>query len=124
MSQSTVYTLIPSTAHSGSLSLSLTGEKRQAAAYYVAGRDLQTVTWSLGNVTALSPVYFVGVIVIQASLATTPGVFDWFNVYTIPVSSTSDGQSGYYNLSGNYVWLRATVTQWTQGPIGAVSVSY
>lgn len=125
MAQSTVLNLLTYAVHTGSLPLSIAGEKQQAAAYYIAGRDLQTITWSLGsNINSSSPVYFVGNIVIQASLSTSPGVFDWFDAYALPISNSKTGQSGYYNLYGNYVWIRAVVTQWTQGPIQSVAVSF
>jgi len=124
MAQATIAILIPQTNYVGSNPLSIIGVKQQAASYYIAGKDLQTVTWSLGNLVTNSPTYFVGNITIQASLATSPGVTDWFNVYSIPVSSTLTGQTGYYNLVGNYVWLRAVVTQWTAGPISTIAVSY
>lgn len=125
MAQTSVQVLIPQTNYVGSNPLSIVGEKQQAAAYYLANSNLQTISWNLGNnINGFSPVYFVGVITIQASLATNPGVFDWFDVYSVPVASTPTGQASFYNLSGNYVWLRAAITQWTAGPIQAIAVSY
>ena len=125
MAQATVAILIPQATYVGSNPLSIVGDKKQAAAYYLANRDLQTVIWNLGsNINGNTPVYFVGNITIQASLATSPGAFDWFDVYSVPVASTPTGQSGYYNLVGNYVWLRAVVTQWTAGPIMSIAASY
>ena len=44
------------------------------------------------------------------SVSTTPG--------------TNNVQTGYNNLVGNYVWLRAIVNNWTQGPISLISASY
>jgi hypothetical protein len=125
MAQTTTSVLIPQTNYVGSNPLSIVGEKQQAAAFYLANSNLQTITWNLGNnINGNSPVYFVGTIKIQASLVTNPGALDWFDVYTVSVSSTATGQSGFYNLTGNYVWLRAVVTQWTSGPIQAIAVSY
>ena len=125
MAQSTVSILLPQTTFAGSLPLSIVGDKQKGAAYYTAARDLQTISWSLGgNIGGHSPVYFVGTITIQASLAASPGISDWFDVYTVPVASTAAGQAGYYNLAGNYVWLRAVVTNWTAGPIKTVAMSY
>ena len=125
MAQATIAVLIPQTNYVGSNPLSIVGIKQQAAAYYLANRDLQTITWNLGsNILGNSPTYFVGDIKIQASLSTDPGITDWFDVYTVPVESTATGQSGFYNLTGNYVWLRAVVTNWTAGPIQAIAASY
>ena len=125
MAQTTTAILIPQTNYVGSNPLSIVGEKQQAAAFYLANSNLQTITWNLGNnINGNSPVYFVGTIKIQASLVTNPGALDWFDVYTVSVTSTATGQSGFYNLAGNYVWLRAVVTQWTSGPIQVIAASY
>jgi len=97
------------------------GEKREAAAYYLANRDLQTVTWILSNQGNSNPNYtFVGNITIQASLSTNPGTTDWFDVYDV----NTNQYSGFENISGNYVWLRAKVYNWTQGIINTVNASY
>lgn len=140
MAQSTVVNLLPQTSHPGpqGSSQSVIGEKKQAAAYTLAARDLQTITWNLQYNLAnpnppnnsVSPSNnFSGTIHIQASLVenpqdptdNTPG--DWFKVYEIPVSG-SNQYDGYYNLVGNYVWLRAKVTNWTQGSIYLITASY
>jgi hypothetical protein len=116
MAQTTVVNLIPQTAHPGpsSTAVSLFGTKQQAAAYYLANRDLQTITWHFSG-------SFEGDCVIQVSLETDPGDTDWYTVYTINTSSELDG---YHNLTGNFVWLRAVVTNWTQGFIQLVTASY
>ena len=125
MAQATISVLIPQTNYVGNNPLTVIGLKQQAASYYIASRDLQTIIWNLGNnLQSQSPVYFTGDITIQASLATTPGVYDWFDVYSISVTQTPTGQSGYYNLAGNYIWLRAVVKNWTGGPIQAISAAY
>lgn len=125
MAQATIAILVPQTSHVGNNPLSIIGVKQQAASYYIAGKDLQTIIWNLGNnIFSQNPTYFVGEITIQASLVNNPGSFDWFNVYTVPVAQTSTGQNGYYNLPGNYVWLRAVVRNWTGGPIQSISATY
>ncbi len=115
MAQTTIINLIPQTAHPpGSNPVEVIGEKKEAAAYYLANRDLQTITWHFSGT-------FVGDCKIQASLVTDPSTDDWFDVYTIDTSSTKDG---YHNQTGNFVWLRAVVSGWTQGTIQLVSASY
>ncbi len=115
MAQTTIVNLIPQTAHpAGSTTVELYGDKQEAAAYYLANRDLQTITWHFSGT-------FVGNCKIQASLESDPGTSDWFDVYTIDTGSELDG---YYNLNGNFVWLRAVVTGWTQGTIQLVTASY
>jgi hypothetical protein len=119
MAQTTTVQLMSAQPAPGSAAVSKVGDKQPAAGYYIAGRDTNTITWNLQNM-------FNATVKIQASLATTPGVFDWFDVYTISVTPRNVGpaQSGYYNLQGNYVWLRVNITNWTAGTITAISASY
>lgn len=125
MAQATLAVLVPQTNYVGSNPLSIVGGREQAAAYYLANSNLQTLIWNLGNnINGNTPVYFVGTITIQASLATNPGAFDWFDVYSMSITATASAQSGYHNIIGNYVWLRAVVTNWTAGPIQSIAVSY
>ena len=51
MAQSTVLNLIPQVAHPGNsgTSADYVGVKQQAAAYYLANRDLQTISWNFAN---------------------------------------------------------------------------
>lgn len=115
MAQSTILVLVPQTAHpAGSDPVTEYGEKQQAAAYILANRDLQTITWHFSGT-------FTGDAVIQASLETDPGEGDWFDVYEINTISELDG---YHNLYGNFVWIRAVVDNWTQGSIQLITASY
>jgi len=93
---------------------SLSGDKQQAASYFFGNKDLQTITWT---VTA-----FTGLIAIQATLVEDPTEDDWFTAYNIAGTNTTI--TSYNNLSGNFVWLRAKVTGFTQGVIQNVKVSY
>jgi hypothetical protein len=115
MAQTTTVVLIPQTAHpGGSSTAEIYGGEQQAAAYYLANRDLQTITWHFSGT-------FQGDCKIQASLETDPGNGDWFDVYEINTTSALDG---YHNLNGNFVWLRAVVSNWTQGTVQLVTASY
>ena len=116
MAQTTILTLLPQTTHPGpsNQAVSVFGEKQQAAAYYLANRDLQTITSHFSST-------FEGTCRIQASLVADPGVNDWFTVYTIDSDNT---KNGYHNLNGNFVWIRATLTDWTVGPVILVTASY
>lgn len=116
MAQSTVYTLIPETVWPGPAG-TLTdyyGLQYQAAAYYLANRDLQTITWNFEST-------FIGIPKIQASLVSNPTSSDWFDVYDIDLSTS---KSGFTNLQGNFVWIRAAVLDWEQGTIHLVTMSY
>jgi hypothetical protein len=116
MAQSTVYNLIPQTAWPGpaGTTTDLYGQQYQAAAYYLANRDLQTITWNFES-------SFIGIAKIQASLVSSPSTGDWFDVYNI---DTSSSYTGFTNLSGNFVWIRAVVLDWEAGAIRLVTVSY
>jgi hypothetical protein len=122
MAQSTVLVLLPQRTYPGpqGTAISYVGDKQQAAAYYLANKDLQTITWNVSGQVS-TEIAFVGIIKIQASLVTSPTETDWFNLFTIPTDSVI---SGYQNLNGNYVWLRASVSSWTAGTIKLVTVSY
>jgi hypothetical protein len=126
MSQGTTVILLPSRVYPGpqGTAVSYVGEKQQAAAYILANRNLQTITWSLGqlpNPQSQQNVIFVGIVTIQASLVSDPGEADWFDIYRI---NSAQQQIGYHNQVGNYVWLRAAVSSWTQGAINQVTASY
>lgn len=112
MSQATTLILLPQTTFSAGPTV--LGERQPAAAYYLGNRNLQTLSWILSN--------FTGVIRIQATLAETPLTNDWFEVYTLTLSTTT--QTSYYNLPGNFVWIRAVVYDFTAGVIQNIKVSY
>lgn len=115
MAQATTVVLLPQSSHpAGSDPIAVVGTRQQAAAYYLANRDLQTITWHFSGT-------FVGTCRIEASLETDPGSSDWFTVYDVDVANEKDG---YHNQSGNFVWLRAVVEGWTQGTIQLVTASY
>lgn len=112
MSQATTIILLPQTPFSAGPTI--LGDKQPAAAYYLGNKNLQTLSWSLSNVTA--------VIRIQATLTETPLTSDWFEVYNLTLANTT--QTSYYNLAGNFVWIRAVVYSFTAGVIQNIKVSY
>lgn len=141
MAQGTTVVLLPQTNHPGpqGSTHSIDGPPQPAASYILAASNLQTITWNLQynlanpnppNNNDVSPSNnFSGTIHIQASLVDNPQESshgkpsDWFKVFEIP-SSGPYQYDGYFNLVGNYVWLRAKVTNWTQGTIYLITASY
>lgn len=121
MAQGTTQILLPQTVWPGpnGAIISIVGEKKPAAAYYLANRDLQTISWGVNK-------DFNGQIVIQASIITDPTESDWWDAYTLPLqpANYNDGQYGYHNLVGNFVWLRASVSNWSDGIIEIITASY
>ena len=113
MSQATVAILLSQTAYNGVGSA--IGDSIQAASYYLSSQNLQTLSWSVTS--------FTGQITINASLVDNPGPNDWFIAYTLPNYDNTTAV-GYYNLYGNFVWLQATITNFVQGQVDNIKVSY
>lgn len=70
---------------------------------------------------------FVGVITIQASLVTTPTTdADWFTVTNgvIGDGSTAMSTPGFVNFTGNFVWVRINVTQFSAGTITKILYNF
>jgi hypothetical protein len=119
MSQASTLVLIPESTKAGASIQTIVGENQKAASYEVAWRDSQTISWS-----ALKT--FDGTITIQASLVEAPTATDWVDVLVLPTEAgTQPGlQSGWANIRGCYVWIRAVVRDWSVGNIQAVTMSY
>jgi hypothetical protein len=90
------------------------GQPQPAASYYLANQPLQTITWMYNNVTAI--------ITLQASLVSQPGAGDWFNVSI--TNANSETITSWQNVTGNFVWLRVVVQNFTQGTIQYIQATY
>lgn len=110
--------ILPINTHVGDSSVqTVIGERYKADGYYNRTDGFHTVQYNLTNL--------VGSVYIQATLATTPSDEDWFTVpSTIHTSnseeSTDASGSFMYNFSGNYVWVRATISNWSSGTLKSV----
>ena len=81
--------------------------------YYGYSDGLHTVSYNL--------VGFEGSICFQASLATSPTDADWFNIDESAVTSEQPtNTTTFKNFSGNFVWVRAAITNFTAGTINKV----
>jgi hypothetical protein len=116
MSQTTTVILLPQTAYNVINKSSFIGQKQPAAGYHQGSRNLQTMTWKLTG--------FSGILRIQASLSETPTEADWFEVYKIDAVPGPLTQTSFHNLTGNFVWLRASINLFTGGVIQHLKVSY
>ena len=128
MSATSTLILLPQTVYNGNGNNSpytVTGNQVQAAAYYQSPRNLQTVNYRVVN--------FTGNLLIEASLAGTPGSTDWFRVHKLEANSTANSNSEAYNNSnvnvavnivGNFVWLRAKIENFNAGAVQYTKVSY
>ena len=128
MSQTTTLILLPQTVYvnpGNSSPYTVTGNSQPAAAYYLGNQDLQTVNIKVANCT--------GNIVIEASLATTPGSGDWFKVYELIADANAASNSApqiasnasvYTNINGNFVYMRAKIEDFQAGAVQFVKLTY
>ena len=117
-------TILTQNTHPGDSQVeTVTGNKFKGDGYYGRSDGFHTVQYDLDN--------FLGTVVIQATLALEPSSDDWFTVdeteHTSPSndssSSTSDG--GFvYNFTGNYVWVRAYVSNWSDGTVNSIKLNH
>jgi hypothetical protein len=84
--------------------------------YYAGQGSIQTVWYRFIGV--------VGTVTIQGSLNDDPEAAAWFDIdsYGDDVTPVTDAHP--VTPTGNFVWLRAAVTNFDSGTIQAVTVSY
>jgi hypothetical protein len=119
MAKKTV-TLIPSTAFGSAVgnydgsSLSFTSDKHKGDGYYGYADGVHTV--------AVFPTNLEATIQMQATLATDPAETDWFDVSNAVLGDDSTAQSTAttFTFTGNFVWIRAKVTNFEAGTITKV----
>ena len=119
MAKKTV-TLIPSTTFGSAVgnydgsSLSFTSDKHKGDGYYGYADGVHTV--------AVFPTNLEATIQMQATLATDPAETDWFDVSNAILGNDSTAQSTAttFTFTGNFVWIRAKVTNFEAGTITKV----
>ena len=129
-------TILSAQTHPGdSTNESVTGEKFKGDGYYGRSDGFHTVQVDITG--------FIGKIEIQGSLAVDPLTEDWFTValgtgtqtvdttgliveqgvssveYTTVTTNTKS-----YNFTGNYVWVRAKVSNWTDGTVNSIKLNH
>jgi len=92
------------------VSADTTGDKIQADGYYGYADGLHTVVMYTTGYT--------GLLSIQATLASNPIEADWFDLFEFNL--TADSNTRGMTLSGNYVYLRAKVTNRVAGSVDKV----
>jgi hypothetical protein len=111
-------------------------EKIQGTGYFGGGNGLHTVAWQVSD--------FIGAITIQGTLSSDPQNADWSTVtLTTPANQYSLDTTGAikpsnttstvyttatdaiktYNFVGNYVWVRARISNMTQGVVYSISIN-
>jgi hypothetical protein len=113
--------LTQQTHPSDSSSQTVTGDAYKGDGYYGRADGFHTVQYTVDG--------FIGSIDIQATLAVNPTADDWFTVSNTNLTSTDDSSdyrtgSFIYNFTGNYVWVRAYVSNWTDGTVENIKLNH
>jgi len=128
-------TIVLSYPNTGTSALVYTSDPIKGDGYFGGSDGVHTAQVSLTE--------FIGKIEIQGSLASTPTEFDWFTVelgsgnFTMDttgvISETNITFANYifatsnvktYNFTGNYVWIRARVSEWTEGTVNSIRINH
>ena len=131
-------TILSAQTHPGdSTNETITGEKYKGDGYYGRSDGFHTIQINLTG--------FIGRIEMQGTLAVEPAEDDWFSISLggsitasvdttgLVTSSTTVVTINYtenetsvktYNFTGNYVWLRAKVSDWTDGTVNSITLNH
>lgn len=111
-------TILSAQTHPGDSTVeTVTGEKFKGDGYYGRSDGFHTIQYTVTG--------FRGAIEIQATLAIDPAEEDWFQVsYTDLVVDGADTYSAFQNFVGNYVWVRAHISDWTDGTVNSIQLNH
>jgi hypothetical protein len=107
--------ILSSNTHPGDSTVTtVTGTNFKGDGYYGRSDGIHTVQYSISG--------FTGIVAIQGTLAVNPVEADWFTII-------SDGHDTVTkviasNFTGNYVWVRAVVSSWTDGTVSSVLLNH
>ena len=128
-----VQVVYPTTA---TTALIYNSERIKGDGYFGGSDGLHTVFWNVSQ--------FVGTLEVQATLASEPVEADWVNVkltepgnrYTVDTTglitatgiettryTTPTTASKSYNFTGNFVWIRGHISEFTQGVMNGISIN-
>jgi len=99
-----------------------TSAKVKGDGYYKGGDGVHTYEIKVDG--------FYGTVKIEATLASEPTSDDWFDVsgteHTADPSDSTVNRTGsyMYNFTGNFVWLRAVISNFTDGTVNHIRVNY
>ena len=98
------------------------GNAVKAAGYYSTHGTLQSVAFFTED--------FLGTIEVQATVDSDSATAEWFTVHTFEGdgSSANDSSAQYWNevqnITGRFTWARVKVSDFTQGVINKITISY
>ena len=128
-------TILSNQAHVGDSTVQThTGDKFKGDGYYGRSDGLHTIQIDLNG--------FLGDVQLQGTLAIDPTADDWFTVrlgsgQTIDTTgkifnaitskleyTANETSSKTYNFTGNYVWIRAKISNWTDGTVNSIQLNH
>ncbi len=101
---------------SGTASVEIDGVKFKGDGFYNYSDGLHTVAHYLLN--------FLGILEVQGALTDDPVEADWVTLDTRGDAISPLTQDASYNFTGNFVWIRARVTQFTSGTITKIQLNH
>ena len=124
MPATTSTTLLATTAHGTTTgnydgsSTSFNSDKVKGDGYYGFSDGVHTVQTRVTS--------FVGTLKIQGTLQKDPANTDWVDIDNIVIGdgSTALTNSYFNNFTGNFVWIRVEVTEFTAGTINSVYMAH
>jgi len=114
--------ILTNQVHPGDSSIeTITGDKYKGDGYYGRSDGFHSIQYNLDG--------FIGTLEMQGTLAVDPVDADWFTIsgteHTSANDSASNADGGFvYNFTGNYVWVRAYVSNWTDGTIASIYLNH
>ena len=128
-------TILSNQAHVGDSTVQThTGDKFKGDGYYGRSDGLHTIQINLSG--------FLGDVQLQGTLAVDPTADDWFTIrlgsgQTIDTTgkifnaitskleyTANETSSKTYNFTGNYVWIRIYVSNWTDGTVNSIKLNH
>ena len=128
-------TILTANTHPGDSTIeTVTGDKFKGDGYYGRSDGLHTIQINLSG--------FLGDVQLQGTLAVDPTADDWFTVrlgsgQTIDTTgkifnaitskleyTDNETSSKTYNFTGNYVWIRVYVSNWTDGTVNSIQLNH
>ena len=125
MTATTTITMIPSTSFGSAMgnydgtSTSFESDNSKGDGYYGFSDGVHTAQVRVTG--------FPGTVKFQGSLATTPTSTDWVDIAGAALAGDGSSlitNSYIYNFTGNYVWIRASITNFTAGSINTILLSH
>jgi hypothetical protein len=132
--------IFPAQSHPGdSVPATAIGDKYKGDGFYSRSDGLHTLQYKTTG--------FIGTISVEATLETAPTEDDWFGIllnskdtenYTIDTTGKIEAGTAVYsktytdstdavevfNFTGNYVWIRAKITNWTDGTVNVIRLNH